>query len=342
MKREELFQDLYELNSSEKAGYQYLEKYGVAMDYAQMLYMMQNASADLDSLTTPLAVSRQRQIRQEFHLLYSGMLPEEDFFQEGKVIEVEKLFRYIDIPAHKHNFVECAFVLNGTCSHLVEDYAYIHKAGSCAIIPAYVEHYLQPSADCVCLTVKIRAAEFARMELPNISIFQHPLEFQCGDDEFVRDTLLALYAQQKKERPFNAQLMSLMFRALMTYIMQNYRDTLQHLIPYAIKNAHVMEIMNYVFENYQTVTLRSLAERFHYNQSYLSHYIRQQTGKSLSQTLQEFKLRKAAMLLTGTRLRLNEICDAVGYRDTSQFIHSFKKMYDVTPAQYRKLNRSPM
>lgn len=341
MGRKELFQSLLELDSSERVGFDYMSKYGATMDYAQMLYVMRTAPIDLSQLTAPSALTRQQEIRQNFHRAYSGILTEEGFFKAEKVIEVEKLLRYIDIPAHKHNFVECAFILNGKCSHLVGDYPYIHDTGSCAIIPAYVEHYLQPSPDCVCLTIKIRSTEFSHMEIPGLPVFQHPLGFQYGDDEYIHDTLLALYDQQENERPFSEQIMILMFRTLMTYIMQNYRDTLQHLIPYAVKNVQVMEIMNYVFENYRTVTLHSLAERFHFNQSYLSHYIRQQTGKSLSQTLKEFKLRQAARLLTDTQLQLNEICDAIGYQDSSQFIHSFKKVYGVTPTQYRKLNRVP-
>jgi len=35
-------------------------------------------------------------------------------------------------------------------------------------------------------------------------------------------------------------------------------------------------------------------------------------------------------------MKLDDICDSIGYSDTTQFIRDFKKKYEITPAKYRK------
>ena len=52
--------------------------------------------------------------------------------------------------------------------------------------------------------------------------------------------------------------------------------------------------------------------------------------------MREFKLNRAQKLLQTTNLKLDDICESIGYSDTTQFIRDFKKQYGITPAKYRK------
>lgn len=98
----------------------------------------------------------------------------------------------------------------------------------------------------------------------------------------------------------------------------------------------MLEIMNYIFENYQNITLRGLAQHFGYSKPYLCKLFREKSGLTLTQILREFKLKQAKKLLQSTDQKLNEICDTIGYSDTTQFIRDFKQQYGNTPAKYRK------
>ena len=327
-----LFQRLLELDPYEQVGEKYQERYGEPLDYAQFLYMMQRPRLGytVEQLNEPEAVASQQELRRQFREKYSGTLTEDGFIRDGRQMELDKLLRHIDIPTHKHDFVECAFVLSGTCSHLIGEYPYAHKAGSCAIIPAWVEHHLVPSPDCVCLTVKVRSRSFSRLDIPNLPNFVYPVAIQYGQDDFVARTILMMYEQQETGKIYHEQIIELLFRTMMVYIMQNYRDTFQYLVTRAVHNRRTMDILNYTFENYQTITLNALAKHFHFSSAYLSNFIRQQTGETFSHLLKEFKLKQAARLLAETKLQLNDICGQIGYSDTSQFISSFKEMYGIT------------
>ena len=62
-----------------------------------------------------------------------------------------------------------------------------------------------------------------------------------------------------------------------------------------------------------------------------------QAGRSFSETVKDFKLRKAAELLKTKSWKLDHICEEIGYHDTRQFIRSFKQMFGVTPDRFRKM-----
>jgi AraC-like DNA-binding protein len=51
-------------------------------------------------------------------------------------------------------------------------------------------------------------------------------------------------------------------------------------------------------------------------------------------------MQKAKELLETTCLRVKEIMNQVGIRDESHFARTFKKLYGVSPTQYRALYRA--
>ena len=118
--------------------------------------------------------------------------------------------------------------------------------------------------------------------------------------------------------------------------MQNFRDTVKFLYAGTKLEGRMLEIMNYIFENYQNITLRGLAQHFGYSEPYLCKLFREKSGLTFTQILREFKLKQAKKLLQSTDQKLNEICDTIGYSDTTQFIRDFKQQYGNTPAKYRK------
>jgi len=67
----------------------------------------------------------------------------------------------------------------------------------------------------------------------------------------------------------------------------------------------------------------------------LSRLFRQHHGVSFQAYLQKLRLEKAAELLRTTKLPVTSIARRVGYRDVSRFGQHFKRLYDLSPANYR-------
>ncbi|OPH48193.1 DNA-binding response regulator [Paenibacillus ferrarius] len=96
-------------------------------------------------------------------------------------------------------------------------------------------------------------------------------------------------------------------------------------------------IRNYVDENYSyELTLASLADMFHLNETYLSGLFKQSVGATFSDYVTRLRLSKAAVLLQENELKLTDIATLVGYSSPSYFSTAFKKSYGKGPKEYRE------
>lgn len=334
--------EIQKLNPQELFGKRYFEKTGKYIYYSQYLYLLKYdfEHLPLTEINSPEAVRSQKEAEAWFHeKIEDGTLPEGYFFSPDRNIEVEKTLRYIDIPAHRHGFIECACVLNGTLRHIIGDQELVQPAGTFTYLPSAAEHCLQPEPDCLCLTIKVKSSTFLKFQLPNFPYFSSPLIFSFGSDSYIREQMAMLCYQQEQELTYSDTIMENIFQTMMIYLMQNYMETITFPVPNQPARKEIIEILNFMFENYQDVTLKSLSEEFHYSESYLSNLFHHYTGETFSQVLRRHKLQRAKEYLITTKWNLERICENVGYKDTTQFIRIFKEQYGCTPGQYRKQHK---
>ncbi len=334
-----LLRELSRLDPYEKAGFDAFRRTGTMLRHGQYLYLMMHGTDrhTLETLNAPPALREQGQIVASFHEKYGNTgLTEEDFMPSDMNVAIEKLLRYIEIPAHSHEFIECAYVLRGSCIHRIGENEVIQQEGSFILIPVPTRHQLIAVGDSLCLTIKIRLSHFIKMNIPHLPTMIYPISFRCGEDPGAESMLLFLYEQQQLNLPYRNALMESAAAGLITYIIQRYLDTMQPLYSIAIRDQRMLDMINYMYNHYRTITLHDLAAEFHYNDSYLSRMFQEQAGRSFSETVKDFKLRKAAELLKTKNWKLDQICEEIGYKDTRQFIRSFKEMYGITPDKFRK------
>ncbi|MFC3801818.1 response regulator [Cohnella sp. GCM10012308] len=107
----------------------------------------------------------------------------------------------------------------------------------------------------------------------------------------------------------------------------------------AEENDHALidAVLRYIDENYMTdLNLTDLAERFNYNPSYFSEMFKSKVGKTFIQYVTDARMAQAIRLLEGTQLSLWDIAELTGFSNASYFSAKFKRMYGVTPSDYRK------
>ncbi|MHB8062773.1 MAG: response regulator transcription factor [Ruminiclostridium sp.] len=97
----------------------------------------------------------------------------------------------------------------------------------------------------------------------------------------------------------------------------------------------VKRCMVYVDKHfYDTVTLGDLAEAMERNPSYISHIFKSETGKTLTEYLNELRIKRAIQLMNSSNLLLYEIATMVGFESYRNFINMFKKSTGKIPTQY--------
>lgn len=92
-----------------------------------------------------------------------------------------------------------------------------------------------------------------------------------------------------------------------------------------------------LYENPE-ITVSSIAERLGTNRTYLSKAINRSTGHSFSEVVTQYRIRRAAEILSDqedTR-PLKGVAAAVGFSSISTFYAAFRNQVGMTPAQYRK------
>ena len=85
------------------------------------------------------------------------------------------------------------------------------------------------------------------------------------------------------------------------------------------------------------ILLSDFAEENSVSESYLSKKFKKETGLTFGNYIAKKRCEKAALLLKETALQIQEISAYVGYPDNNYFIKVFRKIYNMTPSEYRKI-----
>ncbi|MDF2485158.1 MAG: hypothetical protein K0R46_1326 [Herbinix sp.] len=100
------------------------------------------------------------------------------------------------------------------------------------------------------------------------------------------------------------------------------------------------EITRYLTENYnKDIRCDTLAEEFHFSTEYINRKVKQCSGLTPVQYLQQIRIARAMELLSNTDHTLAYIASEVGYHDTTVFYKAFHKQTDISPGEWRMKSR---
>jgi AraC-like DNA-binding protein len=88
----------------------------------------------------------------------------------------------------------------------------------------------------------------------------------------------------------------------------------------------------------RALPLRRLAESVNLSPTRLCYLFKAETGTPPARYLRTLRMQDATTLLANTFLSVKEIVARVGFTDESHFVKNFKRIYGVTPSEYRKQN----
>lgn len=107
-----------------------------------------------------------------------------------------------------------------------------------------------------------------------------------------------------------------------------------------MQNETFYNIITFVNNNFtDSITLKSLANKFYVNPIYLGRVFKKNTGSLFHEYLTNLRIEKSKLLLLKTTKKVYEIATEVGFNDPNYFISKFLKCVGETPAQFRKKNK---
>jgi AraC-like DNA-binding protein len=100
-----------------------------------------------------------------------------------------------------------------------------------------------------------------------------------------------------------------------------------------IKISKVVDTINNNFHKELRIT--DLAYSVNLSRTRLFKLFKEELGLSPKQYLRILRIRKGKELLEKSRKSIKEIAHQVGYNDGTHFMRDFKRIYKVSPSQYR-------
>lgn len=96
-------------------------------------------------------------------------------------------------------------------------------------------------------------------------------------------------------------------------------------------------VMTYIRQNYQDkIYISDLAGLVSMNEQYFCRFFKKALGKTPVEYINDFRIRKAVLLLQDTELPVMEVCLECGFNNLGHFMKEFKKNTGQTPLQLRK------
>lgn len=114
----------------------------------------------------------------------------------------------------------------------------------------------------------------------------------------------------------------------------------------ALKKAESSEIeknvVQAIYDNYTSadLSLENIASENNISVSYASKLVKEETGESFSNIVQNLRMDRFKKLLVSTNRPIKDLVAEVGYFDVSNFTRKFRIEHDMTPGQYRKKHQT--
>lgn len=299
-------------------------------------------------------------VAADFHIQpkhFSNTLDESAFFAPATDIAARKHIRFCPDFIHSHNFYEGVYILSGSC---VQSFQFADgtserisfSEGDFCIIPPGMRHKLAVFDDSLAINIMIRPS-FMKKQLNSLVNENHVLfdfflytlhandfpnfiMFHTNGSEKIRSLALDMLEEELEQKNYAQRTLALMLGLIFTYLQRDYSQNIHFSSKVPASISYIPQIIRYIADNYQSVTAASIAARFSFSTSYLSKIFRKHTGQSIPHAIQSIRMEKAREYLRSTTFSIQEICEFIGYQDTTHFIRTFKKYTNCTPLQYRK------
>ena len=285
-------------------------------------------------------------------------IEEQGIFPPGKDVFCILNMPYMVETPHSHQFFELTHVLKGNCTFLFEGETATLTAGDFCIVSPEAKHSLPLEPGCLALSIMVRRSTFDSMfdnlltQKDLLSIFfrnslyeprrANYILLKTGNDPLIFQTLQNLAYECNMTDRYSNECASSLLNLYLSRSLRAANDavTLYHFEGYSDRDFDFTLVLQYIQQNYRTVTLSTLAKTFHFSETYLSKLIRKNLNQSFTDVLRTLKMNHAMEFLMNTSLKVSEIADAVGYDSVDHFSRTFRKVYGSSPQEYKKQHQN--
>ncbi|MDR2283683.1 MAG: AraC family transcriptional regulator [Sphingobacterium sp.] len=237
------------------------------------------------------------------------------------------------------------FLIRGTMKVQLHFLEYEIQAGDIAVLqPQLMIDTQSLSSDAEIVTIGLSLdfmAGFPMMRelVMNDRVRWNPIISPSEEEIVLQQELIVLleHFYQKKESRKKTEMLQYLVATMMSMITEKY-TVLADKSGVTKNRTHELIDEFYVLISKYAQQERSVgfyADKLHLTPQYLSTFLKEHTGKSVLQWVDQIVVLHAKTLLQSTSLSIKEISSELNFGDTSQFCRSFKRVVGVSPRNYR-------
>lgn len=119
---------------------------------------------------------------------------------------------------------------------------------------------------------------------------------------------------------------------------ENVKKKLGQEVPQAVSYSRIIQVAkSYMDEHYgKHLTLEEVASQIYLSPAYFSSLFKKETGFLFSDYLIKIRMEQAKKMIEQLDGSTAQIAEKVGYKDVKHFREMFRKVYGMTPSEYRK------
>lgn len=252
---------------------------------------------------------------------------------------------------HSHDFFEIIYVYQGECETIINNKNItLHTKDICLFNLQAVHKLIIPNPETIVFNILIGkelltetflhlfqdthfVSSFFISSIYSISTYNGFLVIPLSYDG--RDYIEHLILEFIKKDAYYTQIMQSDFISLLLCITRYIENTVISLS----KTHHDIEVetvLNYIYKNYNHLSLSDLASHFGYSNRTMIRYLKKNMQCSFTSIIKECKLNHARDYLLHSQYSIDEIAEITGFSDRSHFDKIFKSNYHITPKSYRE------
>ena len=228
---------------------------------------------------------------------------------------------------HSHEFYELIYVQTGACLQTLQNGSCVklQKGQCCLLRPGEAHRIERVGSGDVILKAVIPHELFIRSAY-DISLPEEGVIVFRRMSLFVEYLFIRLLRESHIKGVYNKPAVSALLSLLLCELARGQAQN---------ESMPVHFFGDYFKTELKQASLTHFAKKYGYTPAYASRFIKKQTGKKFSRLLSEYRLQRAAELLSSSDMSIEDIAFEIGYKVPSSLYKHFNAHFGMTPNEYR-------
>ena len=236
-----------------------------------------------------------------------------------------------NFPCHWHNYYEFEYIRNGEYIHIVNGQKRRLKKGDLVFCTTSDIHSIEVTDKAYISTIQFEEKYLTDTSKKIInSLKSRDFTFSDEDAKQVKETIFQLYDLKDEAKPLR---------------LDNIRNRIETLLLYCAaedgqnetRSNNLMNAVGFIDSNFrEPITLQTAANLAGLSKGAFSSIFRKKIGVTFQDYIISKRLKWSETLLKSSELNVTQIAYNSGFRSHSHFSSTFKKIYGISPLDYRE------